>query len=445
MLRQLVISKKIEQARQLLNSYLEEEQKLKTRGEELEKAIEEAQTEEEINLVEEEVNKLEQEKTELEEKKSKLENEIAELEGELEQINSKEPKNKEPQNDNSAQRTDVRNIIIPKIRGGLSAMVNKYETRDQMLERLNRKEVKEFYETIANLVKEKRSVSGADILIPEEVVNMIQTRLGDYSTLYNEVTVQPLSGTARVILDGEIPEAIWVEMTGALSEISTAFSQTELDGYKVGGYIPVSNARLEDSMINLANYLEERLAMAIAKALDKAIINGTGASGKQPTGIITALQEPEFEEHNVTSSGLLPDITSKMALIDDGEDGAAIGEVIAVMKRSLYYSKIAPQTFVNTADGRFVIQNAQAPRLPDGTRIVFNQYTPDNTIILGDFKKYLLGERRGVQIAASTDVRFIEDQTVFKATARYDGKPIYPGYFVKIEIEDTPIDDTPEA
>ena len=142
MLRQLIISKKIEQARQLLNSYLEEEQKLKTRGEELEKAIEEAQTDEEINLVEEEVNKLEQEKAELEEKKSKLESEIAELEGELEQINSKEPKNKEPQNDNSTQRTDVRNIIIPKIRGGLSAMANKYETRDQMLERLSRKEVK---------------------------------------------------------------------------------------------------------------------------------------------------------------------------------------------------------------------------------------------------------------------------------------------------------------
>lgn len=438
MLRQLIISKKIEQARQLLNSYLEEEQKLKTRGEELEKAIEEAQTDEEISFVEEEVNKLEQEKAEIEEKKSKLESEIAELEGELEQINSKEPKNKEPQNDNSTQRTDVRNIIIPKIRGGLRTMVNKYETRDQMLERLSRKEVKEFYETITNLVKEKRSVSGADILIPEEVVNMIQTRLGDYSTLYNEVTVQPLSGTARVILDGVIPEAIWVEMTGALSEISTAFSQTELDGYKVGGYIPVSNAILEDSMINLANYLEERLAMAIAKALDKAIINGTGAAGKQPTGIITALQDSEFADHNVTSSGLLPDITSKMALIDDGEDGAPIGEVIAVMKRSLYYSKIAPQTYVNTADGRFVIQNAQAPRLPDGTRIVFNQYTPDNTIILGDFKKYLLGERRGVQIAASTDVRFIEDQTVFKATARYDGKPIYPGYFVKIEIENTP-------
>ena len=88
-----------------------------------------------------------------------------------------------------------------------------------------------------------------------------------------------------------------------------------------------------------------------------------------------------------------------------------------------------------TSDGRLVIQTAQTPRLPDGTRVVFSQYAPDNTIVMGDFKKYLLGERRGVQLAVSTDVRFIQDQTVFKGTARYDGKPIYPEYFVVITLD----------
>src|SRR5690625_7961510 len=123
-----------------------------------------------------------------------------------------------------------------------------------------------------------------------------------------------------------------------------------------------------------------------------------------------------------------------MALIDDGEDGAPLGEVIAVMKRSTYYSKLAPQTFLPTADGRLVVQTAQSPRLPDGTRIVFSQYAPDDTIVLGDFKKYLLGERAGAKLAVSTDVRFIQDQTVLKGTARYDGMPIYSGAFVVITI-----------
>lgn len=312
---------------------------------------------------------------------------------------------------------------------------NKFETRAQMLDRLNQKEVREFYTTIATAVKDKRALVGTDIVIPEQVINMIQQRLGDYSTLYREVTVETLSGEARIIMDGAIPEAIWTEMCDPVEELSSAFSQTELDGFKVGGFIPVCNAILEDAMIDLANFIETRLSMAIAKALDKAILIGEGASAKQPMGIITALATAT--DQNVTSDGSLPDIVGNMALIDDGEDGVPVGEVIAVMKRSTYYAQIAPQTFLPTADGRLVIQRADSPRLPDGTRIVFNQYAPANTIVLGDFKKYLLGERRGVQLAVSTDVRFIQDQTVFKGTARYDGKPIYPEYFVVITIDDT--------
>ena len=309
---------------------------------------------------------------------------------------------------------------------------NKFETRGQMLDRLNQPEVREFYATVANAVKDKRALAGTDIVIPETVINMIQQRLGDYSTLYNEVTVEQLNGTARIIMDGAIPEAIWTEMVDPVQELATGFSQTELDGWKVGGFIPVSNAILEDAMINLANFIETRLAMAIGKALDKAILVGTGTTGKQPLGIITALTS--VTDRNVNSDGTISNIVGNMALIDDGEDGVPVGEVIAVMKRSTYYSRIAPQTFLPTADGRLVVQTAQSPRLPDGTRVVFSQYAPADKIIMGDFKKYLLGERRGVQLSVSTDVRFIEDQTVFKGTARYDGKPIYNDYFVVITL-----------
>jgi HK97 family phage major capsid protein len=431
-IRQLMISKKIENKRNSLAELLKTEDSLNTRAAELETSIEEAQTDEEIAAVEEETNKLDTDKTDFDNKKGKLEGEIADLEGELEELNSKEPKNDQEPKPAARSKNNISNI-----EGGLRMKGNRYETREQMLERLNREEVREFYTAVSNLASEKRAVSGTDVIIPEAVIDMIQTRLGDYSTLYPEVTVQTLNGTARVIMDGAIPEAIWTEMAGAVQEIASSFSQTELDGFKVGGFIPVANSILEDSMINLANYIETRLSMAIAKALDKAILTGTVAT-KQPTGIIPALAEVGLEAQSVTSDGTLKDIVSHMSLIDDGEDGAPIGEVIAVMKRSLYYSQIAPQTFLPTADGRLVIQTAQSPRLPDGTRVVFNQYMPDDTIILGDFKKYLLGERKGVQLAVSTDVKFIEDQTVFKGTARYDGKPIYPTYFVKITITTTP-------
>ncbi|AYB47132.1 phage major capsid protein [Paenibacillus lautus] len=433
-LRQIMLTKKIEQRKASLAELIEQEKTLETRAQELEQAIEEAQTVEEEAAVTEEVEKYEADKTELEGKKTTLEGEIADLEGELEELNNKEPKNTPPADGGEQRQKQTQS------QGGETRMrENKFETRAQMLERLNQTEVREFYTTIAKAVKDKRAITDTDIVIPDAVISMIQQRLGDYSTLYREVNVETLNGPGRVIMDGAIPEAIWTEMCDPVQELASGFSQTELDGFKVGGFIPVCNAILEDAMINLANFIETRLAMAIAKALDKAILIGEGAAAKQPQGIITALAAVPAQ--NVTSDGTLSDIVGNMALIDDGEDGVPVGEVIAVMKRSTYYARIAPQTFLPTADGRLVIQTAQSPRLPDGTRVVFSQYAPADTIVLGDFKKYLLGERRGVQLAVSTDVRFIQDQTVFKGTARYDGKPIYPEYFVVITLE--PVVPTP--
>ncbi|MCM3783676.1 phage major capsid protein [Neobacillus mesonae] len=429
-LKQLMLGKKIEQRKAALAALNEQEKELVTRSSELEKAIEEAQNEEEEAVVTEEVEKYETDKADLDGKKTALETEIAELEQELEESQSKEPKNTPP----AAEPEQERQKQFSQ--GGEYRMAhNKYETRSEQLKRLDTPEVRTFLTTIADAVKDKRTITNTDIVIPEAVLNMIQLRLGDYSTLYREVNVQQLNGTARVIMNGAIPKAVWMEMCDPLTELTTGFSQTELDGWKVGGFISICNATLEDSMINLANFIEENLALSIAMALDEAILLGEGASGKQPLGIIPALAA--ITERNVTSDGSLNDVVSNVALIDDGENGVAVGEIIAVMKRSFYYSTVAPQTFLPTADGRLVIQTASSPRLPDGTRIVFNQFAPDNTIVLGDFKKYLLGERRGVQLAVSTDVKFVEDQTLFKATARYDGKPIYTNKFVVITVDDT--------
>lgn len=231
-------------------------------------------------------------------------------------------------------------------------------------------------------------------------------------------------------MDGAIPEAIWTECCDPIEELESAFTGTEIDCYKVAGYVPVCNAMLEDSFINLANYLENRIAQGIAKALDKAILTGPEADN-MPTGIIPLI--PAANQVGIDSD--LADIIKSMAIIDDGEDKASgLGDVIAVMTRKTYYEHIATKSLAFTAAGQYISQNAVNPHLPDGTRIVFSKYVADNDIILGSFKAYLLGERAGVKLESSREVRFIEDETVFKGTARYDGKPVYPEAFAKLTI-----------
>lgn len=422
-LKQLKLQKQLSFRKSSLADLTNRDEELKKRSEELEVALEEAENDEDLKVVEEEADKHEADLEKHEEEKKKLEEEISGIEAELEELDEKAPEGR------SAAAPPVQTRKKSTIEVNDNMKINKQETRSQMLDRLNQPEVREFYGKVRDMVVNKRALGDAELIIPETVLDRIQLMVGDYSNLINEVEVIDLTGTGRVIVDGAVPEAIWTEMCDPVQELATAFDAVEVDGYKVGGFIPVCNAVLEDSMINLAMYVEDRLARAIGKALDKAILTGTGAAGKQPEGII-----PAVTASSVASDFTLGDFLSNLGAIDTGE--GEVGEIIAVMKRSTYYSQFMPQTVVNTADGRQVVQGVSNPNLA-GLRVVFSQYMAENEVLLGDFKQYLLARRGAVSISSSTDVRFIQDETVFKGTARYDGKPVKAEAFQLVTLAPT--------
>lgn len=424
-LKQLMLDKKIKQ-RQAQLEELKTKFNIEQREADLTAALEEAQSEEEVQAVEESVAELEADKESYESEKGTLETEIESLERELDELEKKEPE-KGQQRSVAPQQKQIEN------RGGYETMKKGMETRAMKLERLNNEEVRSFYDKVREAVLNKRALSGEELLIPEMVMNVIRPRIGDYSTLFSEVEVVPLNGTARAIFDGNIPEAIWTEMCDPVEELAFAFEPVELDGFKVGGFVPVCNAVLEDSLIDLADYLEDRMARAIGKAIDKAILTGTGAAAKQPEGII-----PAITANAVDSDFTFADFLPNLGAIDTGDD--EVGEVIAVMKRSTYYKYFMPQSITPTADGRFVAQGVTSPNIA-GLRVVFSQYAPADAAVLGDFKQYLLGERAGTSLTSSTDVRFIQDQTVFKGTARYDGKPVNEDAFLLVNFAEA----TPEV
>ena len=65
-------------------------------------------------------------------------------------------------------------------------------------------------------------------------------------------------------------------------------------------------------------------------------------------------------------------------------------------------------------------------------------FIPDNIIIGGYFELYVLGERRGPRFGTSEHVRFLQDQTVMKGVARYDGAPAIAEAFVAVGIGAAP-------
>lgn len=415
-LKQIMLSKKIEQRKAALAELKEQEEKLQTRAEELEQAIEEAESDEDISVVEENINKLEQEKEELEQKKKQLEGEIADLEGELEQLNSREPK--------SHKR-------VQKDQGGI--YMNREQVREMIKngEYYKRDEVKEFYEKFKRL----RAVSGGELTIPEIVVNRIMDIMGDYTTLYPLVDKIQVSGTTRILVDTDTTPASWIEQAGTIptGDVGT-ITQVDLDGFKVGKVTFVDNYLLQDSIINLDAYVTNKIARSIAMALDAAIVNGEGSASYQPTGIIPSL--PSENQVEVTADeNLIKNLGKQVGLIDTGED--AVGEIVAVMHRKTYYNRLFEYSVQVDSSGNVVgkLPNLSQPDLV-GLRVVFNNNVAEDQVLFGDFSKYTLVERENITIDRSEHVRFTEDQMAFRGKGRFDGKPVKPEAFALVTIVD---------
>ena len=443
-LKQLMLSKKIEQRKAALTELLKTKNGLDKRATDLETSIGEAKTDEEIAAVEEATNKLEADQKDFNDKKGKLEGEIAELEGQLEELNSKEPNNNSEHQGLQPARSKT------NYEGGFKVRGRFFEgmTRDAVNALISRDEVKEFLTHTRELIGQKRAVTGAELTIPDVMLDLLRDNLYRYSKLITKVRLKPVAGKARQNIAGTVPEGIWMEAIGKLNELSISFNQIEVDGYKVGGFIAVPNSILEDSDLNLANEIMDALGQAIGLAVDKAILYGTGT--KMPLGIATRLAQtlkpadwptnaPAWVDLSVSNllkiDGTLSDtkfFSALMLALGAAQPNYAIGGTFWAMNRKTRMTLISKAVTFNAAGAIVAGQNNTMP--VEGGDIVELPFVPDNDIIGGYGSLYLLAERAGSQLAVSDQVRFIEDQTVFKGTARYDGAPAIGAGFVIVNI-----------
>jgi HK97 family phage major capsid protein len=208
----------------------------------------------------------------------------------------------------------------------------------------------------------------------------------------------------------------------------------DFEGFKVGKITFVDNYLLQDSVINLDEYVSRKIARAIGLALDIAILNGGGAAAKQPTGIIPTL--PAENMVTLPADATIGEMVAPIALIDTGLDN--VGEISAVMRRSTYYSTFLPFS-INVNDQGNVVGKLPNLTNPDvlGLPVIFNNAMEPGEVLYGDFEKYTLVEREAITVDSSDQVRFVEDQTGFRGKGRYDGKPTKPEAFVLVTITPT--------
>lgn len=452
MLKVLLLRKKIDAAKKALEDLRAKDADFAKREAELEAAIEEAaaaegeDAAEAQKAVEEEVEKFDQEKADHEEAKKSLTDEITELENDLatEEASQETAPAQDPEPEKEERKVKT-----------MSVTRNKFFAGKDVTAMFEREDVKAYLAEIRSCIKNKRELTNVGLTIPEVFVGLIKENVENYSKLYKHVNVQPIAGKAREIVQGTVAEAIWTECCAVLNELSLAFNDVEIDCYKVAGYYKVCNAVLEDNDVDLATKLLEALSQAIGLAVDKAILYGrnSASSQKMPLGIVSRLAQTSEPSNYPTTARPWVDLhTSNIISLSAGLTGAALfkqlvlasgkaksnysrGEKVWVMNETTY-TKLVAETVSVDANGRVVTGVAGTMPVIGGVIEVLN-FIPDNTIIGGYFDLYMLGERAGAQFAQSEHVFFIQDQTAFKGTARYDGQPVIAEAFVAIGLEAT--------
>ena len=444
-LRTLMLKKDLDNKRKAFAELEKRDAEFEARKAELEQAIEEVETEEQRDAVSEEIDKFDAERAEHDKAKTDLDEEIRGLEADLEALEAEnadkvidEPIKEERKAD---AHMETRKFY------GMSA-----QERDAFFAR---EDVNNFLGEVRTCIKEKRALTNVGLTIPEVMLGIIRENIMEYSKLYKHVFVRQVNGEGRLVVMGTVPEAVWTDCCANLNELDLSFFDEEVNCWKVGGYFAVCNANLEDSDIALASELLTAIGQAIGLALDKAILYGTGT--RMPLGVVTRLvQTTEPADYSTTARPWADLHTSNIktiastvtgidlfkAIILDAGNAKSVysrGTKVWVMNEKTYTTVIASGVSID-ANGAIVAGVNGTMPVVGGAIEVLN-FVPDNVIIGGYFDCYLLAERAGTRFATSEHVRFLQDQTIFKGTARYDGKPVIAEAFVAIGINGT----TPNA
>lgn len=220
----------------------------------------------------------------------------------------------------------------------------------------------------------------------------------------------------------------------AISETNAAFDMVKLVAKKLGVISLISSELMEDAIISVADDFANDAALAFATKEDQCWASGDGTS---TYGGIVGLANA----FNSTLAGWVVAQTNHdtFAELDATDLALVMGKLPAYARQGQggakwYCSQLAHdqvfQRLAATAGGN-TVQSVSGKFEPSylGYPIVVSQALPAvSTTLSGVPMLYFgnlslstsLGDRRGISVKASTEIKFFEDQTAIKATERID-------------------------
>lgn len=266
----------------------------------------------------------------------------------------------------------------------------------------------EFYEQIMALGAQQSIVRPRAFVIPQSA--------RETDVPYLDVTTAQSAGDTAY-LGGLV--ARWTEEATAQNESEPSFKQARLINYELSGYSKMSNSLAADSP-GLEQFLLQLFGQAVAWYEDYAFLRGTGAG--QPLGAQTWTGFVSVTRSAASAFGL-PDFAGVLArwLPNYNQKTSCWVCHPTVLPKVYQLASLLGQTLM--------IENVrdQPKHMLAGLPLEVTEKVPAlNTagdIGLYDFSKYLIGDRKALEVAFSDHVAFTTNQVTWRFVSRVGGMP----------------------
>lgn len=182
----------------------------------------------------------------------------------------------------SARGIDViEDISVPN---EISEYSNNKKERNNMME-ITEKRNNEFEQILKGETRSLQTTAQAGAVIPQNVHDEIVLKMEEISPVFAKARkLQSVAGTLRVARENDGVSAGFVGEAESLTEGQIGFKYIDLKQKRVGAAVSLSNQLINDSAVNIQDYVGSLLARRTGKAIEKSIL--TGAGGNEFAGII---------------------------------------------------------------------------------------------------------------------------------------------------------------
>ena len=199
-----------------------------------------------------------------------------------------------------------------------------------------------------------------------------------------------LSGDVKIPRKSAASTAAWIATEGgASSESEMTVGSVSMTPKSLGAYTDITRQLMIQSSLDVESLVRDDLAQALATAIDKAGLEGTGASG-QPTGVLSTSGVNTVTAFAAANPTFAEVVTLETAV---AEDNALMGSLAYILPAGMYGALKTTEKASGTA--QFVVEPGGSINGYRG--IVSNQATAGN-LYFGNFDDLLIGFFGGLDI-----------------------------------------------